>query len=400
MTNLFPVPVNVVTLLEKSDWNMLDDEWTWYAYLRRRKDGRFTLSFRQETKHPIGVYRPTGLVGFKGAAALYQFLGAMWSEHTGDDLDELTYDKIAEIIDSLDRRVADELRKILRDERNPPPPPPPSPVALHVARARWSQEGFGGAGGLNAAFQGALRRRAAAFYADRYLKRNGTLPEGEHVVEVSVGSIASGADVEPPMRTSTSQLKVVITYPQVISVPSEVGVASDIHEVAADSDPELLRVSRVLRGEVNWNQKHFKTLRSLHEKAESETPAPARNSGSAAALVSWRSLERRLFGDLDNCLEDNEQYGRGFGASLIDGPSIDIFRLAGLELTDELTDNLWNNVNWQSLLDACQSATVIETSETEGGPGMSDTFYWVAVDNPERFGRELREVILIYAFRK
>ena len=202
------------------------------------------------------------------------------------------------------------------------------------------------------------------------------------------------------MRTSTSQLKVVITYPQVISVPSEVGVASDIHEVAADSDPELLRVSRVLRGEVNWNQKHFKTLRSLHEKAESETPAPARNSGSAAARVSWRSLERRLFVDLDDCLEDNEQYGRGFGASLIDGPSIDIFRLAGLELTDELTDNLWNNVNWQSLLDACQSATVIETSETEGGPGMSDTFYWVAVDNPERFGRELREVILIYAFRK
>jgi hypothetical protein len=125
--------VSEVTLLAKSDSNMLHEEWTWYAFLRLRKDGRFTLSFRRETQHPLGVYRPASLVGFRGAVALFQSLDGMWPEHTGYDLDELGWDCIVEKVDVLDLKLADELRQILQTERKPPPPSQPSPAEMHKA---------------------------------------------------------------------------------------------------------------------------------------------------------------------------------------------------------------------------------------------------------------------------
>jgi hypothetical protein len=35
-----------------------------------------------------------------------------------------------------------------------------------------------------------------------------------------------------------------------------------------------------------------------------------------------------------------------------------------------------------------------EIDEQEGGPGISDTYYWVAVDYLDSFRTELREIIL------
>lgn len=93
-------------------------------------------------------------------------------------------------------------------------------------------------------------------------------------------------------------------------------------------------------------------------------------------------------------LEYNDQYGDGFSASLMDGPSIDLFQVAGLECTDELWAAVWDTFNWQSLLTECGSATIIEIGDQDEMPGMSDIFYWVAVDNPEEFRCELREVML------
>jgi len=93
-------------------------------------------------------------------------------------------------------------------------------------------------------------------------------------------------------------------------------------------------------------------------------------------------------------LSTHKEFGPGFAASLIDGLSVDIFDLAELECTDELHDALWGERNWRSVIEEFESVTLIEIEEYEGGPGMSDTFYWVAVDDLDKFREELREIIL------
>jgi hypothetical protein len=93
-------------------------------------------------------------------------------------------------------------------------------------------------------------------------------------------------------------------------------------------------------------------------------------------------------------LNIHKEFGPGFAASLIDGLSVDVFDLADLECTDELHDALWGERNWRSLIEECESVTLIEIEEHEGGPGMSDTYYWVAVDDLDTFRAEVREIIL------
>jgi len=92
-------------------------------------------------------------------------------------------------------------------------------------------------------------------------------------------------------------------------------------------------------------------------------------------------------------LESNEEYGDGFSASLMDGPSVDLFEIAGFEWTSELNDAVWGNYNWKSLLEECGSVEIIETGEHDQVPGMSDVFFWVAIDDPKIFKKELRTVI-------
>ncbi len=93
-------------------------------------------------------------------------------------------------------------------------------------------------------------------------------------------------------------------------------------------------------------------------------------------------------------LKEDEEYGLGFAASLIDGTSIDLFDLVDLECTEELETAVWDKYNWRSLIQECDSAQIIEIEEHEGGPGMSDTFYWVAIHDLEDFRRELRGIML------
>jgi len=92
-------------------------------------------------------------------------------------------------------------------------------------------------------------------------------------------------------------------------------------------------------------------------------------------------------------LESNKEYGDGFSATLMDGPSVDLFEIAGFEWTSELNDAVWGNYNWKSLLEECDSVEIIETGEQDEIPGMSDVFFWVAVDDPKRFEKQLRKVI-------
>jgi hypothetical protein len=90
----------------------------------------------------------------------------------------------------------------------------------------------------------------------------------------------------------------------------------------------------------------------------------------------------------------HRSYGLGFRASLIDGLEADVFELAGLQYSDELHDKVWRNQNWRELVERC-GAEVIETRRSEGGgPGQSDVWYWVAVEDAEAFRAVLREHLL------
>ncbi|SMC82987.1 hypothetical protein [Polynucleobacter kasalickyi] len=93
-------------------------------------------------------------------------------------------------------------------------------------------------------------------------------------------------------------------------------------------------------------------------------------------------------------LDFDQEYGAGFFASLMDGPSVDLFKIAGFKRNSELLDTIWDHYNWQSLLEECRSVEIIETGENDEAPGMSDVFFWVAIDDPKKFKKELRTIIL------
>ena len=113
-----------------------------------------------------------------------------------------------------------------------------------------------------------------------------------------------------------------------------------------------------------------------------------------ANISAKRNTVETKYKKLDfDFLEPNEEYGEGFPASLMDGPSVDLFAIAGFEWTSELNDAVWGNYNWKSLLEECGSVEVIETGRHDQAPGMSDVFFWVAIDDPKNFKKELCTVI-------
>jgi hypothetical protein len=63
----------------------------------------------------------------------------------------------------------------------------------------------------------------------------------------------------------------------------------------------------------------------------------------------------------ESFIQSNDEYGDGFSATLMDGPSADLFEIAGLEWTADLNDAVWGNHNWKSLLEECTTAEIIET---------------------------------------
>jgi hypothetical protein len=78
----------------------------------------------------------------------------------------------------------------------------------------------------------------------------------------------------------------------------------------------------------------------------------------------------------------------------MDGPSMDVFDIAGFEWTCELNDAVWGKYNWQTLLEGCGSVEIIETGSSDEVPGMSDVYFWVAIGDTKKFKKELRTLIL------
>lgn len=126
-------------------------------------------------------------------------------------------------------------------------------------------------------------------------------------------------------------------------------------------------------------------LQHLHAKARAESFKP---------LGTYRELERALFGDPSALMEADEELGPGFSATLMEGPAVSYFSVAGIPETEELSERLWNEHNWQSVLEHCPVAEEIDVDEKEGAPGMSDRVYWIRVEDPYELARQLREVLL------
>lgn len=102
----------------------------------------------------------------------------------------------------------------------------------------------------------------------------------------------------------------------------------------------------------------------------------------------------------ESFIEHNVEFGDGFSASLMEGPSVDLFQVAGLEWTSDLNDAIWGHHNWQSLLQECRSVEIIKTGCQDDVPGMSDVFFWVAIIDPKKFRQELRAVMLAAARKR
>jgi hypothetical protein len=158
-------------------------------------------------------------------------------------------------------------------------------------------------------------------------------------------------------------------------------------------------IEQALCGIEEWTPETFRMLQQLHGKAASEKRSRSGNQKkSRRGDGAWSAVERRLFGNPNRHLRANRKYGRGFGASLMDGPYVSLFDIAGLRSGGELSDRLWDNHNWESLLDECDEIVLIKTGE-DNVPRMSDAYYWVAVDHPDRFARQLRDAIIRIALK-
>ncbi|MCA8976287.1 MAG: hypothetical protein KDC98_16330 [Planctomycetes bacterium] len=140
------------------------------------------------------------------------------------------------------------------------------------------------------------------------------------------------------------------------------------------------QVQQVLEGIESWNHPDILSLlRLLHQKC---------GTAGGRSASAWRWVEERLFGDPTRIVDG------AFDASLMDGPSVDLLEVAGLPYSDELSDAVWANHNWQSLLDECRGVLCEEVGEQDDIPGMSDAFYSVGIDDSHDFARDLRECMV------
>jgi len=166
-------------------------------------------------------------------------------------------------------------------------------------------------------------------------------------------------------------------------------------------------VEQLLQSVRSWEHEVLlDVLRHLH--ARTKVPAPGATEGLPTAASpkrsgtarphgshrAWRCAERRLFGDPSLLLSRHPDFGLGFRASLIEGPNIDLFALAGFRSAD-LQLAVQDRTNWCHLVDLCPSAKRIEVG-AQDGPGISDALYWVAVQDPVALAQELREAIVSF----
>ena len=160
--------------------------------------------------------------------------------------------------------------------------------------------------------------------------------------------------------------------------------ATDFVAAVKLDELNLAEVELLLMGVTDWAQEDIlAVIERLGQMA-----------GGKRSGKTWLALERKLFGDPNLLLGDSDENGRGINARLMDGLGVDIFKFSGIDYSDELHDAIWSQCNWQDVIEACPSADCLEVSEQHDVPGMSDVSYWIAIDDADRFARELRAFIV------
>lgn len=105
-------------------------------------------------------------------------------------------------------------------------------------------------------------------------------------------------------------------------------------------------------------------------------------------------MNQERVGDRASLLVDLDADIRGFRASLMNGPDINIFALAGFAGRDDVESAVWEETNWKGLVENCSYATLIEVGDCDEVPGQSDVFYEVQVSDELAFAAELRALML------
>jgi hypothetical protein len=83
-----------------------------------------------------------------------------------------------------------------------------------------------------------------------------------------------------------------------------------------------------------------------------------------------------------------------FTGSLIEGLSVDLISLAGLELTDEQCDRIWGKISPRDVLVEHLHCEEIELDSSDDLPGMSDSTFEYRCGPRAVFIQRLKEVLL------
>ena len=165
-------------------------------------------------------------------------------------------------------------------------------------------------------------------------------------------------------------------------------IAPRVDIPSIEPEASLDKVGGLLRNVTSWASLDVhNAVRDLHARAAAEEQVQRRKK-------LWLALEKELFGAPKRLMRRKRNYGLGFSVTLMGGP--DFFELSGLPDTEELNDVVWGR-DWQSLIAECREAVEIELNTKEGMPGQSDVNYWIAINDPLRFARQLREQMISIA---
>lgn len=83
--------------------------------------------------------------------------------------------------------------------------------------------------------------------------------------------------------------------------------------------------------------------------------------------------------------------------TLIEGPSVDLIALSGVQLTEGEEEKIWEEISPRTLLVEILDCEEIELEEFDEVPGMSDKVYEYRCGPREEFIERLSDALLHYA---
>lgn len=204
-------PARTVELLHMNASDVNGGQFEWSAELERGEDGVVYLALIPPVDEGENIELPDP-VAIEEGSLLFDQLRFSWNDYAGEFIRELTWREIASKVAKFDKALGAGLEGRLREEYEYQPGKP-SAATQWARGAKWDQGAWGGAGGMNSAFQNGLRAIAARHFAEKHRRETGLLPSGRHLVSVNVGPKGSGADIEPPIGSTAQTLSFEAVFP-------------------------------------------------------------------------------------------------------------------------------------------------------------------------------------------